>query len=243
MAHRLRREDKRADAIRAYAPRSGPPRPPPRATLSRPTFRADPQINRYALPHSSLLDRIARDMVAAGDWTAEEWAEATPDFGPALLAVAAALREKDPAEAERRLEAICQGASRPLDPQFEAAEHQAALAEALAERGRWTDAVAQYRRAIDGETRDLDRRVWWFNLAEVARRSGDEPLRTQAIEAAKGADLSDEVTQRAANAYKKCPRLPDLSARNPLTPTPSDPIRRERCPLRRLGAPHSSADL
>ena len=49
---------------------------------------------------------------------------------------------------------------------------------------------------------DLDRRVWWFNLAEVARRQGDETTRNQAIEAAKGVDLSDEVTQRAANAHQ-----------------------------------------
>ena len=213
MGHRLRREGKRADAIRAYAAAFRTAATTPRATLSRPTFRADPQISRYALPHSSLLDPVARDMVAAGDWTDDEWTAATPDFGPALLAVAAALRSKDAAEADRRLEAICQGAARPLDERFEAPEHQAALAEALAERKRWSDAVARYRLAIDGETRDLDRRVWWFNLAEVARRTGDESLRTQAIEAAKGADLSDEVTQRAANAYKNAPDA-GLSARN-----------------------------
>ena len=213
MAHRLRRENKRADASRAYRAAFLTAATTPRATLSRPVFRSDPQVNRYGLPHSTLLDGIARDMVDAGDWTPQEWTEVIPEFGPALLAVAAAIRPKDPGEAERRLEAICQGATRPLDPQFEPAEHQASIAEALAERGRWNDAVAQYRLAIDGETRDLDRRVWWFNLAEVARRSGDHSLRDQAIEAAKGTDLSDEVTQRAANAHKNAPES-SLSVRN-----------------------------
>ena len=205
MAHRLRRENKRLDAIRAYRAAFLTAATTARSNLGRPVFRVDPTINRYAMPHSGLLDEVARDMAGAGDWTAAEWAEATPDFAPALLAVATALRTREPAESERRLEAICRVNDRALDPRFEAAEDQAAIAEALAERGRWTDAVTQYRRAVDGEPRDLDRRVWWFNLAEVARKAGDTLVQQQAIESAKGTDLSDEVTQRAANVAKDAP--------------------------------------
>jgi len=201
MAHRLRREDKRPDAIRAYRAAFLIASTTARSTLGKPIFRADPDF-RYALPHSTLLDDVARDMVDSGDWTPEEWAEAVPDFAPARLAVASAIRPKDPAEAERRFKAICQAPDGPLDLRFERSEHRAAIAEALAEQGRWADAMERYRQAIDGETRDLDRRVWWFNLADIARRGGDESTRNLAIEAAKGPDLGDEVTQRASNAHK-----------------------------------------
>lgn len=208
MAHRLRRDGKRADAVRAYRAAFLTAASTARSNLGRPSFRSDPALNRYALPHSALLDDVARDMASAGDWTPDEWADAVPDFGPALLAVATALRGKDPSASERRLEVIARGLDRPLDPRFEAAEDRAAVAEALAERGRWTDAAAQYRRAVDAETRDLDRRVWWFNLAEVARKAGDDSMRRLAIEAAKGTDLGDEVTQRATNAHKDAPESP-----------------------------------
>ena len=214
MGHRLRREGKKADAIRAYHAALAIAASTARSTLGRPVFRVDSPSNRYQLPHSTLLDAVARDMEDAGEWTAEEWTEATPEFGPALLAVARALRGKHPEEADSRLEAICQTADRALDPQFDAAEDRAATAEAMAERGRWTDAVAQYHLAIDGETRDLDRRVWWFNLAELAGKTGDLDARNQAIENAKGADLSDEVTQRAANAHRLNPESTKLSAQN-----------------------------
>lgn len=154
------------------------------------------------MPHSILLDDVARAMVGSGEWTPEEWREAVPAFGPALLAVAEALRADHPGDAERRLDALASlDPDASLDPRFEPAEHRAALGEALAARQRWTDALTRYRSAIEHETRDLDRRVWWFNLAEVARRGGDEPLREEAIENAKGSDLGDEVTKRAAAAH------------------------------------------
>ena len=213
MAHRLRRENKRLDAIRAYRAAFLTASTTHRSTLGRPVFRDDPQVNRYGIPHSTLLDQVARDMVDSGDWTPEEWAEAIPPFGPARLAAASAIRVKDPAEAERRFKAIVQDSDGPLDPRFETSEHRAAIAEALAEQQRWSDAVSQYRLAIEAETRDLDRRVWWFNLAEIARKNGDGSLRNQAIEAAKGADLSDDVTQRAANVPKNALDT-NLSARN-----------------------------
>ncbi len=213
MAHRLRRENKRLDAIRAYQAAFLTASTTHRSTLGRPVFREDPQVNRYGIPHSTLLDQVARDMVDSGDWTPEEWAEAIPPFAPARLAVASAIRVKDPAEAERRFKAIVPDPDGPLDPRFETSEHHAAIAEALAEQQRWSDAVSQYRLAIEAETRDLDRRVWWFNLAEIARKNGDGSLRNQAIEAAKGADLSDEVTQRAANVHKNALDT-NLSAQN-----------------------------
>ena len=205
MGHRLRRANKRPEAVRAYQAALLTAATTARGTLTPPLFRKEEQVSRYALPHSSLLDPVARDMVDAGDWTPEEWRDATPEFAPAQLAMAAAIRPKDPAEADRRLEAICRGGEGPLDSRFERSEHRAAIAEAQAELGRWADSLSQYQRAIEDETRDLDRRVWWYNLAEVARRHGDEPLRNQAIESAKGLDLSDEVTQRAANAHKLTP--------------------------------------
>ena len=87
----------------------------------------------------------------------------------------------------------------------------------MAERGRWTDAVRQYHLAIDGETRDLDRRVWWFNLADLAGKTGDLDARNQAIENAKGTDLSDEVTQRAANAHRLNPESTKLERPESMT--------------------------
>ena len=215
MGHRLRRAGKQADAIRAYRSAFLIAATTARSTLGQPVFRVDSPTNRYHLPHSTLLDGIARDMDDAGDWTAAEWTEATPEFAPAQLAVATALRRNHPDEADHRLDAICAAADRPLESQFDAAEDRAAIAEAMAERGRWTEAVTQYHRAIDGETRDLDRRVWWFNLAELAGKTGDNDARNQAIENAKGADLSDVVTRRAANAHRLAPESTStLSAQN-----------------------------
>ncbi len=213
MGHRLRREGKTADALRAYQTAFETAATTPRSTLGAPVFVEDTPSRRYTLPHSTLLDPIARDMADAGDWSPADLSAVVPEFGPALLAVATALRAKHPTDADSRLELICRAGDIPLDPRFEIAEHRAAVAEALAERSRWPDAIAQYRRAIEAETRDLDRRVWWFNLAELSGKSGDGEGRNQAIENAKGADLSDEVTQRAASANQLAPE-PGLSARN-----------------------------
>ena len=66
MGHRLRRDGKKADAIRAYRAALLIAASTARSTLGKPVFRADSTSNRYHLPHSTLLDAIARDMDDAG---------------------------------------------------------------------------------------------------------------------------------------------------------------------------------
>ena len=196
---RLRKEGKTEASSRAYrsaleiAVRAG------RDDLDPPAFDEDPQVRRYALPRESLLGWVVRDMAQA-KWTHEQWVEALPPSAAASMAAARVLaRKHDRAQADRLADlAIRQGEAGP-PVGFDPGEHRAGVAEALAYRSRWTDAAEQYRLAIDLAEDDATRRRWWLNLAEVAQRTGDDTLRTRALEAAKAPDSGsgDEITKRA----------------------------------------------
>ena len=163
-----------------------------------PAFDEDRQVLRYALPREALLGLVARDMAEAGEWTREQWTEALPPSAAATLVASRVLAKKQQrAEADRLADLAIRQAGEPTPPGFDPAEQRAAGAEALAYRGRWTDAAEQYRRAIDLAEDDTTRRMWWLNLAELAHRVDDASGRARAIEAAKAPDSSDEITRRA----------------------------------------------
>ena len=205
---RLRKAGKLEASLRAYRSAMEIASKAGRDNLEAPSFSDDPQLRRYALPHEALIGLVARDMVAAGDWTHEQWLAALPPTSTASLVVSRVL-----ANSQKRLDAdrladlaIQQGAS-PVPPGYDPAEHRAAGAEALAYRRRWTDAAEQYRLAIDQADDDLTRRMWWLNLADMALQSGDDSGRARAIEAAKAPESVDEVTKRALKYQQSLPGL------------------------------------
>ena len=61
---------------------------------------------------------------------------------------------------------------------------------------------------------ELIRRAWWLNLADLSARLGDDPERQKALEAAKVADLKDEVTRRHTVVFR--PALPGVAPRRPV---------------------------
>ena len=186
-----------------------------RDDLDAPIFDDEPQVRRYALPRESLLGLAVHDMAEASDWTIEQWIEALPPSSVASLVASRALaRKQKRGDADRLADLAIRQAETSPPPGFDPAEHRAAGAEALALRGRWTDASEQYRLAIDQVEDDATRRMWWLNLAEVAHRLGDESGRARAIEAAKTTDTMDKITKRALEFQQLLPGLVSSSARH-----------------------------
>ena len=211
---RLRKDGKLDAAVRAYrsameiASRAG------LADLDPPPFLEDRQVRRYALPRESLASLVARSMAEDGEWTAQQWAEALPPSAGASWAASRVLDlAKDRAGADRLADLAIAQSMEPTPQGFDPAEGLAAGAEALASRGRWTDAAEQYRRAIDLVDDDATRRMWWLNLAEVARRCGDDAGRGRAIEAARSPTTFDEITKRALRYQQDLPGLASSAPR------------------------------
>jgi hypothetical protein len=180
--------------------------------LAAPEYDGDSQIRRYALPAEDLIVPIVRDMAEHEDWTYSEWSAALPDFAVVKLAAVRVLRARSSPDAGAALDALLAQAqaqaqaSPPPGAGAPAAIHVAALAEALALKGRWEEAHQRYRQAIDlvadPTTTSTTRRSWWMNVAEVALRLNDESSRQKALEAAKGMDPNDEITRRAVEFLK-----------------------------------------
>jgi tetratricopeptide (TPR) repeat protein len=175
--------------------------------IDAPTFEED-TVHRYRLPRESLMGTVVSDMIGAGDWTHEQWVAALPETAAApLIASRILLRAKNRPESDRLTDLAIGRADATLPIGLDPAEHHAAVAEALAGSGRWTDAATQYRRAIDLAVDNPTRRRWWLNLAEVARRMNDDSTRARAVEAAKAADSNDEITRRALKDQQTNPGL------------------------------------
>ena len=197
-ARRLRKAGKADPAIRAYRSAMELASKAGLEGLDPPDFHEDPQVRRYALPREALLEVVAGAMAEDGEWSREQWAEALPPSSACSLVASRVLaRKQKRADADRLADLAIVQAEAPAPPGFDPAESRAAGAEALASRGRWTDAAEQYRLAIDQADDDPTRRMWWLNLAEVAQRVGDDQARDRAIEAAKVPDSADEITRRA----------------------------------------------
>ena len=195
---RLKKERKFEQALRAYRSAMEMASKARINDLDPPTFYEDPQVRRYALPREGLIGLVVKAMADDGSWNRQQWEEVLPPTSTSSLVAsrAFALRQ-DRAEANRLADRAILQAESPTPPGFDEAEDRAAGAEALAARGRWTDAAEQYRLAIDQAEDDATRRRWWLNLAEVAQRNNDDAGRARAIEAAKSPTTVDEVTRRA----------------------------------------------
>jgi tetratricopeptide (TPR) repeat protein len=211
---RLRQEGKVESAIRAYRSAMEIASKANLDDLDAPVFFEDSQVRRYALPREALMGLVAKAMAEDGEWTLEQWAEALPPTATASMVASRVLsRLKKRAEADALADRAIRQVESPESPGFDPAEDLAAGAEALAYRGRWTDAADPYRRAIDLAGTDAIRRMWWLNLAEVSQRAGDDAGRARAIESARSTTGIDEITRRALRYQQSLPGLASSGSR------------------------------
>ena len=212
----LRKAGKVESAIRAYRSAMEIASRTSVEDLEPPPFDEDRMVRRYALPRESLIGLAARSMAEDGEWSREQWAEALPPSAASSLVASRVLaRMQKRADADRLADLAIRQAESAPPPGFDLAEERAAGAEALAYRGRWTDAAEQYRRAIDLVEDDATRRMWWLNLAEVAQRAGDDTTRDRAIEAAKAPDSADAITRKALAYEQALPLVSSNPRRRP----------------------------
>ena len=211
---RLRQEGKNESAIRAYRSAMEIASKASLDDLDPAAFFEDPQVRRYALPREALMGFVAKAMAEDGEWTQQQWTEALPPTATASMVASRILsRLKKRTEADALADRAIRQLESPESSSFDPAEDLAAGAEALAYRGRWTDAADPYRRAIDLAGTDAIRRMWWLNLAEVSQRAGDDAGRVRAIEAARSTTGVDEITRRALRYQQSLPGLASSGSR------------------------------
>jgi hypothetical protein len=170
--------------------------------LEAPTFDSEPRVRRYRLAHEGILASVVRDMIGAGDWSFAEWSRALPTRAVVRLAAGRVLRERSSPDAERAFEMALEVKITPPPGSLDEAEHFAAEAEALALLERKAEASERYRRAIGIADDEPTRRRWRLSLAEILGGLGETAERDILLEAAKGADSSDDVTRRALEAQR-----------------------------------------
>ena len=211
-ARRLRREGKVDSSLRAYRSALEIGSRAKSIDLDPPIFDENTQVLRYGLPHESLIAPVVLDLIADDKIDPDRWSEALP---PSPVVSVVTMKVLSKSQKRAKADRMADLAIRQLESEppigFDPGEHRAAGAEALAYRGRWTDAAEQYRLAIDLASDDSTRRMWSLNLAEVAHRLNDDAARTRAIEAAKAPDSADEITRRALRMQQG----PGFAAPNP----------------------------
>ncbi len=174
-------------------------------TLPAPAYIEDSQIRRYALPLEDLVAIVVDDIARRSEWTYDDWSKIIPRRPIAQLVVARVLRSQSRPEADIALDAAVAPADPAINPTSEPfldALDLAARGEALALKGRIRAAADLYRQAIDRVEIGRIRRVWSFNLADLALRLDDERGRNEALRAALSGDMRDEVTRRVADLIR-----------------------------------------
>jgi hypothetical protein len=199
---RLLAAGKKEAAVRAYRAALEMAARADLARLAAPEFIDDTQIRRYALPGEDLIGPIIADMADQTGWTYAEWSRALPPLAVVRLAAVRVLRERASPESEALLDALASSNDPAAPGGGPPAVPIAARAEALALKQQWREAEQAYRRAVDLMPDPTVRRSWWMNVAEIALRQNDESSRQKALEAARGADPSEEITRRAVELLK-----------------------------------------
>ncbi len=183
------------------------------ARLGVPDFLDDPQVRRYALPTEDLIAGVVREMASSTTWSYKDWAETLPRGTAAATVAARVLRESGSPDAAVALDAalaeagssrtaLTPGSLATAEARQAEAVRLAAAAEALTMKQRWAEARDRYLEAVELMPVELIRRAWWLNLADLSARLGDDPERQKALEAAKVADLKDDVTRRAVELQR-----------------------------------------
>ena len=196
-ASALRHAGKKESAIRLYRQALRLACDEELAADAKPTFNDEPNARRYFLPGEATARAIVSELVTDTGLTFQEWSEALPGNTVATLAAARVLRVLDRPEAQSLLELLLGQEQVPDASGSEGALRVAVRAEAHALLSQWREAEERYHQAIDQATDLTIKRSWWFNLATVALQLNDEGQRRVALEAAREAPTSDEISRRA----------------------------------------------
>jgi tetratricopeptide (TPR) repeat protein len=203
-ARRLLAAGKKETALRLYSRALSAAAGGGLSRTATPRWAEDSGLRRsfYFLPAEDSVRDIVAELAAPGGLEFREWSAALPHDPIVLLATARLLREQGSTEADPLLDRILGdewtlAADQQPDPRL-----LAARAEALVLGSRWREAAEQYRRAIERVDNDLIRRSWWFNLADIAQRLQDEPMRQAALRSAVAVPSSDEITRRVSIVQK-----------------------------------------
>ena len=167
------------------------------AADAKPTFNDEPNARRYFLPGEATARAIVSELITDTGLTFQEWSEVLSGNTVATLAAARVLRVLDRPEAQTLLELLLDQDQVPDASGSEGAVRVAVRAEAHALLSQWREAEQQYHEAIDQVTDLTIKRSWWFNLATVALQLNDEGQRRVALEAAREAPTSDDISRRA----------------------------------------------
>jgi hypothetical protein len=169
---------------------------------SIPRFSEDPAVPRYLLPGEEHIRNIVVDLVAQDTWTFREWWSMLPKKPIVLIATARLLREQGRREAEVVLEYILKESVMDGKPEQVSPIALAVKAEAFALALHWREADQYYRQAIYS-TNDLTlARSWWFNLADISYRSGDEAKGETALRAASAVTFGDDIARHASEIQR-----------------------------------------
>jgi tetratricopeptide (TPR) repeat protein len=165
-----------------------------------PRFNEERGVSRYCLPLEALLDPIIGELQAWSPAEAGKWVEALPEHGLVELVLARRLRQAGSYEARGCLKKLAELAVDESQPGGRVALELAAKGEALALLEEWAAAAAAYRAAIKRAEPGIICRTWLFNLAEVEARAGRFEEAHKIWDAARVAELQDEVNQRLVMA-------------------------------------------
>jgi len=167
-----------------------------RAAAETPVWSPDPDVQRFLLPGESRVRFILNEMIQATGWKPAEWIPVLPTEPLALVAASRMLAEVDGEQARSLLEQVVKSS------ESSEAIREAARAEALALLRRYGDAQEAYRRAIAHEPEGAVKRLYWFNLADLARLLDDERGRHAALDRAMAVQTADLVSRRAVAARR-----------------------------------------
>jgi hypothetical protein len=170
-----------------------------------PTFD-EKGTRRYRLPNEDLLAAVVAELVGRPDWDLPRWKETLPRHALAALAVARAMKERTPLDADRMLSFIVEESDVPSVRGAAQAWHLAAKAEALAMLDRNEAALAVYREAIAAAPEGASRRVLRYNLADVASRLGDVTMAREALAAAHAGSFDDEIGRNVLRSLAELDR-------------------------------------
>ena len=154
------------------------------------------------LPGEENIREIVIELVAQDGWSFREWWRMLPKNPIVLIATARLLREQGRREAQAVLEQILKDSVTDGKQEQVSPIALAARAEASALGLHWREADQLYRQAIHSVNNPTIARSWWFNLADIYYRTGDEAQRQAALRAASAVSCSDDITRHASEIQR-----------------------------------------
>ena len=201
-ARRLLAAGEKEDALKLYSRVLSVAIPSEWFQSSTPRFSEDRGAPRYLLPGEENIREIVIELVAQDGWSFREWWRVLPKNPIVLIATARLLREQGRREAQAVLEQILKDSVTDGKQEQVSPIALAARAEASALGLHWREADQLYRQAIHSVNNPTIARSWWFNLADIYYRTGDEAQRQAALRAASAVSCSDDITRHASEIQR-----------------------------------------